>query len=165
MPSLLRLTNLFNEKYHCVYTNSFPHRWRCDSCENLHDVFGCPCTIEIAESKFDKIFAHAPPSWWTMMIAEESNSDSEMLYLFKICFPDNTPSEVLAAFSEIESLHAGASIIFNKFTKKERPLVFVDLFKKHLKKNELAPIDIYAASVNALDSREFLWWFRLYWNS
>jgi hypothetical protein len=100
-----------------------------------------------------------------MMIAEESNSDSEMLYLFKICFPDNTPSEVLAAFSEIESLHVGASIIFNKFTKKERPVVFVDLFKKHLKKNELTPIDIYAASVNALDSREFLWWFRLYWNS
>ena len=104
-----------------------------------------------------------------MMISEESNSDSEMLHLFKICFPDNTPSEVLAAFSEIaeyESLHVGAgqfSLIFNKFTKKERPAVFVELFKKYLPKDqsELTPIDIYAASVNALDSREFLWWFRL----
>jgi hypothetical protein len=103
-----------------------------------------------------------------MMIAEESNSDSEMLYLFKICFPDNTPSEVLAAFSEIAEYESHRkitcfSLIFNKFTKKERPAVFVELFKKYLPKDqsELIPIDIYAASVNALDSREFWWWFRL----
>ena len=201
---LLKLNVLFNEYYHSVYKNSYHHRWICERCEKFKDVFGCPCIqyvkddtkddtkdtrleddfidqnnryIEIGKClsfKLEKIFAHAPPSWWTILIAEEAESpESDILHLFKICFPDNTPREILTIFSEIEEYEKLAlklcvpeiscfSLIFNKFTKNRRPLVFIDLFKDHLqKKTATTPIDSYATLLEALHSREFYWWFRL----